>query len=82
MLAVSLEDEGISQASLEDEGISQAERLERMKREFLAAQQRRRGRAPHATARPDDTDNGPPMAGPADETLTGIAAVRPLTPPG
>jgi hypothetical protein len=67
--------------SLEVEGDSQAERLERMKSEFLAAQ-RRRGRAPYATARPDDTNNGPPMAGPADETLTAIAAVRPLTPLG
>ena len=64
-------------ASLEDEGISQAERLERMKREFLAAQQRRRGRAPQATARPDDTDDGPLLAGPAAGTPTGIAAVRP-----
>ena len=53
------------------------ERLERMKSEFLAAQQRRRERAPDAAARPDDTDDGPLMAGPADETLTGIAAVRP-----
>ena len=66
-------------ASLEDEGVSQAERLERMKSEFLAAQQRR-GRAPHATARRDGTDDGPILAGPADETLTGIAAVRPLKP--
>ena len=65
----------------ESEGDPQAERLERMKSEFLAAQ-RRRGRAPHATARPDDTDNGPLLDGPADETLTGIAAVRPLTPLG
>jgi hypothetical protein len=63
-------------ASLEDEGDSQAERLERMKREFLAAQ-RRRGRAPQATARPDDTDDGPLLAGPAAGTPTGIAAVRP-----
>jgi hypothetical protein len=68
-------------ASLEDEGVSQAERLERMKSEFLAAQQRR-GRAPHATARRDDTDDGPILVGPADETLTGIAAVRPPKPLG
>jgi len=67
--------------SLADEGVSQAERLERMKSEFLAAQQRR-GRVPHATARRDDTDDGPIVAGPAEETLTGIAAVRPLTPLG
>ena len=63
--------------SLEDEGESQAERLERMKAEFLMAQQRRRARAPEAVPRPDDTDDGPLMAGPADGTLTGIAAVRP-----
>ena len=67
--------------SLEVGGDSQAERIQRMKSEFLAAQ-RRRGRAPRATARPDDTDDGPILAGPADETLTGIAAVRPLKPLG
>jgi len=52
------------------------DRLERMKSEFLAAQQRRRARAPGAT-RPDDTNDGPLLAGPDDEGLTGIAAVRP-----
>ena len=67
-------------ASLEDEGVSRAERLERMKSEFLAAQ-RRRGRAPHATAR-RDADDRPILAGPADQTVTGIAAVRPLKPLG
>ena len=67
--------------SLADEGDSQAERLERMKSEFLAALQRR-ARAPHATVRRADTDDGPILAGPADETLPGIAAVRPLKPLG
>jgi hypothetical protein len=59
-----------------DDGDPQAERLEQMKSEFLAAQQRRRERALHATSRPHDTDDGPLQAGPADETPTGIAAVR------
>jgi len=68
--------------SVDDAGEPRAERLERMKREFLAAQQRRRARAPEATARPDHTDDVPPLAGPADETLTGVAAARPLTSQG
>jgi len=63
--------------SVEDESDPQAQRLERMKSEFLVAQQQRRARAPEAVPRPDDTDDGPLMAGPADGTLTGIAAVRP-----
>jgi hypothetical protein len=58
-------------------GESQAERLERMKSEFLVAQQRRRARAPEVAPRPGDTDDGPILAGPAGERLTGIAAVRP-----
>lgn len=66
----------------DDAGHPQAQHLERMKREFLVAQQRRRDRAPDATERPDHTDDGPPVAGPADETLTGIAAVRALTSQG
>ena len=63
--------------SLEDQGDSQVQRLERMKSEFLVAQQRRRARAPKVASRPDDTDHGPLQAGPADGTPTGIAAVRP-----
>ena len=65
-----------------DDAVDPGQRLERMKSEFLAAQQRRCNRAPDATARPDHTDDGPPVAGPADETLTGIAAVRAVTSPG
>ena len=64
--------------SIDEVGDSQAERVERMKREFLDAQQRRRRRAPQAATRPDHTDDGPGLAGPADDTPTGIAvAVRP-----
>jgi len=60
-----------------DEGNPPAERLERMKREFLVAQQRRREEAPEAAARCDDTGDGPRQEGPADGAPTGIAAVRP-----
>lgn len=63
--------------SLGDEGESQAQRLERMKSEFLVAQQRRRARTPEVAPRPGDTDDGPLLAGPPDERLTGIAAARP-----
>jgi hypothetical protein len=62
--------------SLEDEGESQAQRLERMRSEFVVARQRRE-RAREATPRPGDTDDGPLLAGPSDERLTGIAAERP-----
>ena len=61
----------------QSEGDLQAQRLEKMKSEFLVAQHQRRERAPHAASRPDDTDDGPVQAGPADETPIGIAAVRP-----
>ena len=61
----------------DDEGDSQA-RLERMKNEFLVAQQRRREKAPEAASRrPDDTNDGPLQVGPSDGRLTGVAAVRP-----
>jgi hypothetical protein len=61
----------------EFEGDLQVQSLEQMKSEFLAAQQRRRGRVPQPASRPDDTDDGPVQAGPADPTPIGIAAVRP-----
>jgi hypothetical protein len=63
--------------SLEHDRDSPADRLERMKCEFLAAQQRRRERVSHAGPRPDDKDDGPLVAGPPDDRLTSIAAVRP-----
>jgi hypothetical protein len=55
---------------------SVGERLERMRSEFLAAQQRRRDRAKPGTTRPDDTDDGPLTGDPADEKVSGIATVR------
>jgi hypothetical protein len=59
-----------------DDDASPAECLERMKNEFIVAQQRRRAKS-EAAAPSGDTDAGPVLAGPADETPTGIAAVRP-----
>jgi len=61
----------------ESEGDPQPQSLERMKTEFLVAQQRRRDRACAAVAHPDHTNDGPLGAGPADGTLSGVAAVRP-----
>jgi hypothetical protein len=63
--------------SLNDEG-DPAERLERMKCEFLVAQQRRRTKVPEAAAPPDPTDHGPLVAGPAGGTSIGIAPVAAL----
>jgi hypothetical protein len=63
-------------ASIDDDN-PQAERLERMKSEFLVAQQRRRERPPESDSRSEVTDDGPLQAGPDDGTPTGIAAVRP-----
>lgn len=60
-----------------DDGNPQAERLERMKSEFLVAQQRRREKSPESASRSEVTEDGPLQAGPADATPTGIAAVRP-----
>jgi SpoVK/Ycf46/Vps4 family AAA+-type ATPase len=64
---------GFTMTNIDDYRDPQARRLERMKNEFLVAQQRRRERAPVAH---DHTDNGPPLAGPATDP-TGIAALRP-----
>ncbi len=50
--------------------------LARMKSEFLAAQQRRRQGATRASL-PDGTNDGPDVADPAGDGLTGIAAARP-----
>lgn len=52
--------------------------LELMKREFRAAQQRRRDLAHRVGTRPDDTNDPSSTAGPVDEELTGVAAVRPV----
>ena len=63
--------------STDDDRDPQAQRLERMKNDFLVAQQQRCERAPEAASRRDDAGNGPPLAGPAADGLTGIAALRP-----
>jgi hypothetical protein len=63
--------------SIDDDRDPQARRLERMKNDFLVAQQRRRERAPGAASRHDDTGDGPVLAGPAADGLPGIAALRP-----
>jgi hypothetical protein len=62
--------------SFDDDHNPQAQRLERMKNDFLVAQERRRERAGAASPR-DDTGDPPPSAGPAADGLTGIAALRP-----
>jgi len=46
----------------------QVQTLEQMKNEFLAAQQRRRERAPELAPRHDNTGNEPPLAGPVTES--------------
>ena len=54
-----------------------AERLEQMKNDFLAAQQRRRNSTPAAAARPDETGKGPDLAGPAPDRRRSVAMFRP-----
>jgi hypothetical protein len=63
--------------SLNDEG-DRAQRLERMRCEFLVAQQRRRTRAPETAAPPDPTDHGPLVADPLGGTPTGMAPIAAL----
>ena len=63
--------------SIDDDRDSQAQRVQQMKNDFLLAQQRRRQGAPGAPSRHDDTGDGPPLAGPAADGLTGVAALRP-----
>jgi hypothetical protein len=62
--------------SLEHDGDS-PDAVERMKSEFLAAQQRRRDIAPSATRHPDENGEGPLIADPDHETQTAVVAVRP-----
>jgi hypothetical protein len=66
--------------STDDDSDARAQRLDWMRNEFLAAQKRRREKASGAASRPDDTDDGPSLAGPPTDDVTGIAALRPLTP--
>ena len=63
--------------SIDDGRDPQVQQLERMRNDFLVAQQRRRERV--AAARPGDTGDGdgPPLAGPVAHGQTGIAALRP-----
>ena len=62
--------------SIDDERDPQAQRLERMKTEFLGAQQRRREGT--AASRRRDAGDGPPLAGLVADGQVGIAAT--LTP--
>ena len=62
--------------SIDDDRDPQAQRLERMKNDFLVAQQRRRERAPVAASPHDDTGDRPVLAGPPAR-WPGIAALRP-----
>ena len=50
----------------------QLQTLEQMKAEFLAAQQRRRERAPEPAPRHDDTGNEPPLAGPVVDSQVAV----------
>ena len=63
--------------SIDDGRDPQMTQLERMKNDFLVAQQRRRERA--AASRRGDTGDGdgPPLKGPVADGQTVIAAVRP-----
>jgi hypothetical protein len=63
--------------SIDDDRDPQAQRLERMKNDFLVAQQRRRERAPGAASRHDDTGDGPLLPSPAADGLPGVPALRP-----
>jgi hypothetical protein len=69
--------ERFNMTNIDDDRRPQVQQLERMKNEFLVAQQRRRERA--AASRRGDTGDGdgPPLAGPAADHLIGIAALRP-----
>jgi hypothetical protein len=61
--------------SSNDDGRDKVERLEQMKNEFLAAQQRRRDRVRGIAPRPDETGAEPPVGGPTTEGLHAVAVV-------
>lgn len=63
--------------STDDDRDPQTQCLERMKNEFLVAQQRRRDRTPAAAAPHENTGDGPDLAGPAVDRQRGIAALWP-----
>jgi hypothetical protein len=62
--------------STDDERDSDAKRLERMKDAFLAAQQRRRDRAPTAPVRHDETGDRPHLTAQATTRPHDIATLR------
>jgi hypothetical protein len=62
---------------IDDDRDPQALRLERMKNDFLVAQQRRRERAPGAASHHDDTGDGPLLPSPGADRLPGFADLRP-----
>ena len=51
--------------------------LDRMKNEFLVAQQRRREKSAASVRGDTGGGDGPPLAGPVANAKTGIAALRP-----
>ena len=59
--------------SIDDERDPQAQRLERMKNEFLVAQQRRREGTAASRRRDAGDGDGPPLAGPVADGQVGIA---------
>jgi len=71
------DDRPITMTRIDDDRDPEVQQLERMKNEFLVAQQRRRERA--AALRRGDTGDGdgPPLAGPLADRQAGIAALRP-----
>jgi len=60
-----------------DDRDSQAQRLERMRNDFLVAQQRRREKAAEAAARPDETPAKPSREAPPADDRTGVVTVEP-----
>jgi hypothetical protein len=67
----------ISVTKIDDERDPQVQQLERMKNDFIVAQQRRRERAAAASRRDVGDGDGPPSAGPVADDQTGTAVLRP-----
>jgi hypothetical protein len=63
--------------SIDNDSDPQLQLRERMKNEFLVAQQRRRERAAASRLGDAGDGDGPPLAGPVADGQTGIAALRP-----
>jgi hypothetical protein len=60
-----------------DDRDSHAKRLERMRNDFLAAQQRRRDRAPTEAVRHEETGDGPRLTAHGADRPHDIATMRP-----